>query len=228
MEEFEQKPITKWATGEQAADYDDLTARTVPDMDLFYGAVTDAIPKQSRRVLELGCGTGILTGRIRKTRAKAAVTCIDNSAAMLAVARQKPGMDGVTLMQGDIRDPWPDGPFDTVVSTFCLLALEPGEQQLVLSRAYGALRPGGVCITGCVVKPASAAEEREHLARWEAFMQDAGLDPEESRWQRASWDGARGRIPTPDRFREMLEAAGFVRIRCPYHRGLYAVFVAER
>lgn len=226
--EHEKGAYTKWDLEEMAVAYDELAAKTVPDMDRFYGAVTDAFPEQSERVLELGCGTGILTARIRRTHPDTAVICIDNSKAMLAAARQKPELEVVTLMQGDIREPWPDGPFDAVVSTFCLPALEPDEQRRVLGRAYDNLRPGGVCITGCVVRPPTAEEEQRCLARWERFMEDAGLEPEEIRRQLASWDGARPRIPTQEGFRKMLAAAGFVTIRCPYHHDLYAVFVAER
>ena len=219
---------TKWDLEKLATEYDDIAAKTVPDMEQFYGAVTDALPEESEKVLELGCGTGILTKRIRQTHPDTAVTCIDSSEAMLAAARQKPELSGVTLIQGDIREPWPDGPYDAVASTFCLLALEPDEQRSVLKRAYDSLRPGGVCITGCVVRPPSAEEEKRFLARWETFMQDVGLEPEEIQRQRLSWDDARARIPTPDGFREMLTEAGFTRIRCPYDRGLYAVFVAVR
>jgi len=218
----------KWDTETMAAEYDELTARTVPDMESFYKAVTDSLPGESMRVLELGCGTGILTARIRRTHPDAAVICIDSSQEMLSVARQKPELMGTTWIQGDIRNPWPEGSFDAVVSTFCLPALDPGDQRTVLKRAYCTLRPGGVCITGCVVRPATADEEKHHLARWETFMQNVGLDPEEILRQRASWDWARARIPTPDGFREMLKEAGFTRIVCPYHRGLYAVFVGIR
>jgi tRNA (cmo5U34)-methyltransferase len=218
----------KWDTEKRAADYDDQAVRAIPGMDLFYSAVTDVIPPQSRRVLELGCGTGILTTQIRKTRPETALVCIDNSAAMLAVAREKSGLAGVTLMKGDIRNPWPTGPYDAVVSTFCLPVLEPDEQQAVLKRAYHALRDGGVCITGCVARPPTAEEEQRQLTRWEGLMQDAGLDPGEVRRQRASWDEARARIPTVDGFREMLAKAGFTRMWCPYHAVVYAVFVGVR
>ncbi|WFN35218.1 class I SAM-dependent methyltransferase [Methanogenium sp. S4BF] len=224
----EEEAGMQWDSVKMAADYDDMTARIVPGMEYFYGAVTDAIPKHSVRVLELGCGTGILTARIRSIHPEAAVICIDSSEAMLAVARQKTELESVIMIMGDIREPWPAGPYDAVVSSFCFPALESHEQQTVLRRAYRALRPGGVCITGCVVRPPTADEEQCQLARWETFMQDAGLDPEEAQRQRASWDGARERIPTPDGFREMLEAAGFSEIRCPYHRGLYAVFIGIR
>jgi ubiquinone/menaquinone biosynthesis C-methylase UbiE len=218
----------QWNTRERAAEYDELAARTVPDREHFYTAVTDALPERTGRVLELGCGTGLLTARIRKKRPETAVTCIDRSATMLAVARQKPELRGVTWIRGDIRDPWPAGPYDAVASTFCLFALEAGEQRAVLRQAYRVLRPGGVCITGCVVRPEAAEEEKHQLARFEAFMRDAGLDPGEIRRQLEAWDGARERIPTLDGFIGLLEAAGFSRIRCPYHRGLYAVVVAVR
>lgn len=218
----------KWDTETMAANYDELTARTIPDMESFYGAVTDVLPEESEKVIELGCGTGILTARIRGTHPDTAIICIDSSEAMLAVARQKTELSGVTLTQIDIREPWPEGPYDAVVSTFCLLALEPDDQRAVLKKAYDVLHPGGVCITGCLVRPPTAEEEKYHLACWETFMQDAGLDPDEIRRQRLSWEEARAKIPTPDGFREMLVKAGFTHIRCPYHHGLYGVFVAER
>ena len=224
----EQRGDMKWDTETMVANYDNLTARTVPDMEFFYRSVTDSLPKESMRVLELGCGTGLLTTQIRKNRPDTDVICIDSSPAMVAVGQQKPELAGVSWILEDIREPWPDGPYDAVVSSLCLIALQPGEQHTVLGHACRALRPGGVCITGCVVRPPTTEEEKRQLARWETFMQDAGLDPEEIRRQRASWDGARARIPMAEGFREMLEEAGFTQVRCPYHRGLYAVFVAER
>ncbi|WAI01087.1 class I SAM-dependent methyltransferase [Methanogenium organophilum] len=219
---------TKWDLKKLAAEYDDIATKTIPDMEHFYRAVTDALPEHSARVLELGCGTGLLTARIRRTHPDTAVTCVDNSEAMLAAARQKPELCDVTLTQGDIRDPWPDGPYDAIMSTFCLIALESDERRVLLRRAYDVLRPGGVCITGCVVRPPNAEEEQRELARWVTFMQDAGLGPDEIQRQRLSWDDTRARIPTAEGFREMIEEAGFTQIQCPYHRGLYAIFVGVR
>lgn len=91
----------------------------------------------------------------------------------------------------------------------CLPALEPDEQQAALRRAYGVFRPSGVYITGSVIKPPTAEEERHQFARWKASLQDAGLNPAEVEQHRAIWDEARAQIPTPDRLREMLTKAGF-------------------
>jgi tRNA (cmo5U34)-methyltransferase len=218
----------KWDSEKRAEEYDDLAARTIPGFELFYTTVVDAIPEKSEKVLELGCGTGILTARIRTAHPAAAVTCIDRSPAMLAVSRRRPELEGVSFIEGDIRDPWPAGPFDAVVSTFCLFACDPADQQAMITRAYRVLRPGGTFVTGCVFRPARREEETRALARWEAFMERSGLDAAEIRRQRAGWDGARERIPTRELFRKMLETAGFSRVRWPYSDGLYGVVVAER
>jgi len=223
-----EEPYTKWDLEKMATVYDDLTVKTVPDMEGFYGAVTDALPEEGDPILELACGTGILTTRIRKTHPDAALTCIDRSPEMLAIARKKPETTGVTLIEGDVLDPWPDGPYDAVVSTFCIIAFDQDVQAALLRRIQTALRPGGVCITGCSVRPEDPAEEERLLDEWVAFMQDAGLDPAEIRRQMTSWNTAGDHIPTPDVFQDMLKEAGFTHIRCTYKQGLYAVFVGER
>ncbi|MBN1194217.1 MAG: class I SAM-dependent methyltransferase [Methanomicrobiaceae archaeon] len=218
----------KQNTEPRAEDYDDLAARTIPDFELFYATVTDAIPENSTRVLELGCGTGILTARIRNAFPAATVTCIDSSSAMLGVARRKPELEGVSFIESDFRDPWPAGPYDAVASTFCLFALEPDDLQATISRAHRVLRPGGIFVTGCVFRPETREEETRCLARWEAFMRDTGLDAAEIRRELTAWDGARTRIPTRDLFGTMLKTAGFSMARWPYSEGLYGVVIAVR
>lgn len=223
-----QEIAMKWTTQEQAAAYDDLTIKTIPDMESYYGAVTHALPKGGVNILELACGTGILTTRIQKTHPDATLTCIDRSPEMLAVARKKPENTGVTLIEGDVLDPWPDGPYDAVVSTFCIIAFEPDVQLSLLRRIHTALRPGGICITGCSVRPKNTEEEKHLLNEWETFMQDGELDPAEIHRQITSWGTAGDHIPTPDAFQDMLKEAGFTHIRCTYNQELYAVFVGER
>lgn len=224
----EEGPYTKWSLKKTAAAYDILTEKTVPDMEHFYGTVTEALPKDGKKILELACGTGILTTRIRREFPGASLTCIDRSPMMLAVAREKPDIAGTTLIEGDILDAWPDGPYDAVVSTFCIIAFDRDAQGSLLRRMHRALRPGGVCITGFSVRPDTAEEEQHQLDEWVTFMQNAGLDPAEIQRQRASWSTAGDHIPTTNAFQKMLGEAGFTHIRCSYHHGLYAVFVGFR
>ncbi len=71
-------------------------------------------------VLDLGCGTG--RHALWLAEAGAHVTAIDFSEDMLAVARSKPGADGVDFMVYDLHErlPFGSGAFDIVVSGLVL------------------------------------------------------------------------------------------------------------
>ncbi len=71
-------------------------------------------------VLDLGCGTG--RHALWLAEAGAHVTAIDFSEDMLAVARSKPGADGVDFMVHDLHErlPFGSGAFDIVVSGLVL------------------------------------------------------------------------------------------------------------
>ena len=94
------------------------------------------------RVLDLGCGTGNSSAPF--VEAGYAVTGIDLSAAMLAVARGK--LPGATFVQGDFTAFDLAQTFDLVVSVFDSLnnLLEPEAFCRTAERVLGHLSPGGV------------------------------------------------------------------------------------
>lgn len=65
-------------------------------------------------ILDLGCGTGILTVTFAGPGRR--VTGVDPSAAMLGYARRRPGAQAVRWVHGDSRL-LPDGPYDLMVMT---------------------------------------------------------------------------------------------------------------
>ncbi len=93
-----------------------------------------------RRILDAGCGSGPLSAALRDRGA--AVTGIDASAGMLALARRRLGAD-VALHVVDLSDPLPfaDGAFDDVVASPVLYYLEDWGPTLAELRRV--LRPGG-------------------------------------------------------------------------------------
>ena len=68
------------------------------------------------RVLELGVGTGETTKRVLARHPEATVVGIDESAVMLAKAREELPAERVELRAGRLEDALPEGPFDLVVS----------------------------------------------------------------------------------------------------------------
>lgn len=102
-----------------------------------------------RRVLDFGCGTGLLTERLLPHVAD--VVAVDASPAMLSVLeakRARPGFERVTVV-GDVLtrallrdDPRLSGGFDLVVAS-SVLAFVPDHPAMVGTLA-AALRPGGL------------------------------------------------------------------------------------
>ncbi|MFG3259953.1 class I SAM-dependent methyltransferase [Streptomyces sp. NPDC048172] len=93
-----------------------------------------------RRVLDAGCGSGMLSAALRDRGA--VVTGIDASAGMLAQARRLLGEDA-DLHVADLRDPLPfdDGTFDDAAASLVLHYLEDWGPTLAELRRV--LRPGG-------------------------------------------------------------------------------------
>lgn len=76
----------------------DLDNPDGPDHD-HYRALADEV--DARRIVDLGCGTGMLT--VSLARPGRRVIGVDPATAMLAFARRRAGAEGVTWVDGDSR-----------------------------------------------------------------------------------------------------------------------------
>jgi SAM-dependent methyltransferase len=133
-----------------------------PDHD-YYRALADRVG--ARSVLDLGCGTGILT--VSFSRPGRSVVGVDPSAAMLDFARQRPTGSDVTWVHGDSRAV-PGSGFDYAVMTGNVAQHIPGPDWLrTLDDLHAAMAPGALL----------AFESRNPAARaWEQWEQeDASL-----------------------------------------------------
>ncbi len=143
-------------------------------------------PRPGERVVDLGCGDGVLTARI--VAAGAEVTGIEPASDLAAAAEAR----GLTVWRQDAREPWPAGGFDAVFSNAALHWIT--DPAPVLARAFAALKPGGRFVAeqggfgnvAAVVTALNAARAARGLASC------------------TPWD-----FPSPMRQRTRLMAAGF-------------------
>jgi tRNA (cmo5U34)-methyltransferase len=145
--------------------YMDLMRSEVPLYEELQEAVAGATESiEGLRILDLGTGTGETLARVLPRHPGAEVIGLDESAAMLGHARSR--LDGfdVDLRVGDLLDPWPEGPFDLVVSALAVHHLDgPGKAEL-FKRAAEALRPGGRLVLGDVIIPDDPTEAQIPLS----------------------------------------------------------------
>jgi tRNA (cmo5U34)-methyltransferase len=133
------------------ATYLELIRADIPVYDEFQDAVAEATSDvPARRILDLGVGTGETARRVLALHPRARLVGVDESEAMLAVARETVDAE---LRVSRLQDPLPEGPFDLVVSALAVHHLDaPGKQEL-FERVAAALAPGGRFVLGDVVVP---------------------------------------------------------------------------
>ncbi|WP_377272435.1 class I SAM-dependent methyltransferase [Peterkaempfera sp. SMS 1(5)a] len=123
------------------ADRYDATRGGVPRAEAAAAAVLDLLPAPAGTLLDVGCGTGLVTERIARPGLR--VAGADASPGMAARAARR--LAGAVVLADSRRLPFADGTLDAV-STVWLLHLLP-EAAAVVAECARVLRPGGVLIT---------------------------------------------------------------------------------
>jgi SAM-dependent methyltransferase len=162
----------------------DLENRWGPDLDYCLKFAADA-----RSVLDLGCGTGLLAASLGKERD---VCGVDPAAAMLDIARGRPGGRDVTWVQADARNLRLDRQFDLVLLTghAFQVFLTESDQRAVLSTIARHLEPGGRFLFD-TRNPAAEAWRRWTPELSRRRLGAPGLGPVEA-WTDASHDPVTG------------------------------------
>lgn len=150
MDEDERRQIReneKLVWDRKAATYDEMQA---PLIDGIYKDVIERLLRQLKKediVLEIGCGTGIITFGIAPNLTR--LTASDVSEKMLESAREKARQTGVTNIVFKLADgfnlPEPEASYDVVLCCYVLdIVATPNE---MLKEAYRVLKNKGILIT---------------------------------------------------------------------------------
>lgn len=117
------------------------TVQRVAARELFQRIQTSMAGKSPLRILEIGCGTGLLTEHLHACWPEAEILATDFAPNMLARAKMRLG-EAVSYHQMDAAAPDVSGPFDVICGNLIMQWLP--EPEKVLRNLAGLLAPDGV------------------------------------------------------------------------------------
>jgi trans-aconitate 2-methyltransferase len=106
----------------------------------FHDLVALITRRPAGRIVDLGCGTGLLTATLHRELAAVETLGVDSSDAMLDRARTL-DVEGLAFARGDISEWQPEARFDVVFSNAALQWL--GDHPALFARLKAMLVPGG-------------------------------------------------------------------------------------
>jgi ubiquinone/menaquinone biosynthesis C-methylase UbiE len=177
---------TRWFKG-WSNEYDNTLGRISFHKDLVNMAVRYSGVKDNHKVLDIGCGTGLLSLKFLKA-ADCSITGIDNSKDMLAIFKDKVKRlnlnKKVALKSMDANSlKFNNDSFDIIASVVTLHHLK--NKHRPLKKIYGILKPGGLFIIGDIDMDTTGCHtDINRLKRilriledeWICALKEAGVD----------------------------------------------------
>ncbi|XVS62009.1 class I SAM-dependent methyltransferase [Actinosynnema sp. CA-299493] len=233
--------------------WDHQQERYIADREERFRVIGDVVEKACARVgspvvVDLGCGPGSLTTRLRD-RVGGRVVGVDADPFLLELARATG--EGIDYLHADLASPgWTDrvgGPWDAAVSTTALHWIAPEPLADLYRELARMIRPGGVLVNGDHLhhdQPALrefAAHVRDRRAEragvtgneewrpwWEAVRADPDLTAAFSPEELACAHGGYGNGLSAGDHAALLRAAGFTEVGVVWQYGDDHVLVAVR
>jgi len=137
--------VNLWTSAEHALWYL-AKADSIPHRTEGEAVLLGEVPKNVKRILDVGTGDGRLLGLLKCDRPNVQSVAIDFSPTMLEKVRIRFAEDqNVTVIEHNLDDSLPDlGKFDAVVSSFAIHHLEDDRKRSLYAEIFNLLEPGGI------------------------------------------------------------------------------------
>jgi ubiquinone/menaquinone biosynthesis C-methylase UbiE len=183
------KPVNLWTSNEHARDYLER-ADSISHRGEGESALLEFIPRNTRRILDLGTGDGRLLALVRREHPDTEAVAVDFSPAMLEAVRKRfAGDSSVNVVAHNFDEALPAlGNFDAIISSFAIHHVVHERKRTLCTEIYNLLNPGGVF---CNLEHVASPSQRLH----EEFLERIGFtvateDPFTSYWMsKRSSDG---------------------------------------
>jgi tRNA (cmo5U34)-methyltransferase len=166
--------INLWASADHALEYL-AQADKIPHRTEGEGVLLEHVPKNVKRILDLGTGDGRLLGLLKIERPNVESVAVDFSPAMLeAVKIRFLNDDAVKIIAHNLDESLPElGTFDAVVSSFAIHHVVHERKLTLYQEIFNLLEPGGIfCNLEHVSSPTQKLHERFLAAIGRTLEQD--------------------------------------------------------
>ncbi|MEK7570348.1 MAG: class I SAM-dependent methyltransferase [Patescibacteria group bacterium] len=185
------------------------------------------------RILEIGCGTGITTKKVREAVPGASIVAVDKDSAILKIAKRRVCDTHVTYVCQDASTylhAMKAQSLDAIYSAYCIHNLQPQERLTLFAGIRHALKLGGVYVNGDKIAQNDILfhwkDLREGIDRFQAFA-GTKFAHLQSMWTQHYLDDEAIRL-TEAEHTMLLYAADCNSVRRHYRWGLDAVVRAIR
>lgn len=213
-----------------AKEYDANRKKFIPCFDDYYENTTKLITSNidvSKRVLDLGAGTGLLTYYWFKECKTAEYVLVDIAEEMLEVSKKRfAGLENVSHQVMDYTKQLPVGKFDAIISALSIHHLDDLQKNKLFYRIYEALPAGGVFVNYDQFCAGTPMMNRWFDSYWEKQLYDSGLtDRDIELWkERRKLD----KECTVEKEVEMLHQCAFADVKCLYSYHKFSVIIAVK
>lgn len=151
------------------SNYDNDMHRNVESFDSFYRTIAESVNKTQKRIkiLDLGVGTGLELEPIIKRVPNAEIICVDISAKMMAMLKQKyedKDIEMKTVNESYICYQFGENKFDYIISVMTMHHLQKNEKIQLYTKIVRALKVSGKYIEGDWV--VSKNDEKEYMDKY--------------------------------------------------------------
>lgn len=190
------------------------------------------------KVLDLGCGDGIVTSELLSVDGSIRVTLVDGSRDMLDHAKERLSkFTGLRYREASFQEIIEGahqlGSFDFIVSSLAIHHLPFGGKAALFQRIHSLLNTGGYFLNIDLVRAGEEELEEWYMILWREWIEDRkkdlGISEDIFRDIIRRYKEGDDNVPDPldDQLR-VLKDIGFLEVDCYYKYGIFTIFGGKK